>query len=224
MILKEHPEVEFVQIQFNYADYEDEALEAGKVYEVCEKYHKPVVVMEPLKGGSLVNLPADCDKILRDLNSGSNASLALRYAAGFPNMAVTLSGMSDFSQAEENINIFKDFKPLNDKEKEAIGKVCDIFNSLNLIPCTGCRYCVDENKCPKDIAIPEMFATYNSFDTFKNPNSHYIYSFVITGGEGGKASHCIKCGMCEKVCPQHLKIRELLEKVTDVFETKSPFK
>ena len=223
-ILRELPEIEFVQIQFNYADYDNEALESKKVYDVCVKYNKPVIVMEPVKGGSLVNLPPECDKILKGLNSGSNASIALRYAAGLPNMAVTLSGMSDFAQMEENLGIFTDLKLLNEKENEAVKEVCRLFKSLNLIPCTGCRYCVDENKCPKKIDIPDMFANLNNFETFKNLNSHYIYSVVICGGDAGKASDCIKCGKCEKVCPQHLKIRELLGKVTETFETNSPFK
>ncbi|MBQ7257931.1 MAG: aldo/keto reductase [Abditibacteriota bacterium] len=224
MILKEHPEVEFVQIQFNYADYDDEALEGGKVYDICEKYNMPVIVMEPVKGGSLVNLPPECHKILKDLRSGSNASIALRYAAGFPNMAVTLSGMSDLAQMEDNLKTFTDFKPLNEKENEAVKEVCRVFKSFNLIPCTGCRYCIEESKCPKKIAIPDMFANVNNFETFKNPNSHYIYSVVICGGDAGKASDCIKCGKCEKVCPQHLEIRKLLEKVVDTFETNSIFK
>ncbi len=218
MILTEHPEVEIVQIQFNYVDYDDASVEARKVYEVCEKHNKPVIVMEPVKGGSLVNLPDDADKILRELNGGSNASYAIRFAASFPNMAMVLSGMSNMEQMQDNISAMKDFKPLDDKEMEAVHKVCDIFKSLNLIPCTSCRYCIEENECPMGIRIPDMFSSLNAHEAFHNWNTGYYYSNIITGNGYGKASECIKCGKCERVCPQHLEIRKLLENVARTFE------
>ena len=218
MILSEHPEVEVVQIQFNYADYEDASVESRKVYEVCEKHGKPVIVMEPVKGGSLVNLPANADQIFRDLNGGSNASYALRFAASFPNMAVVLSGMSEMAQMQDNLSAMRDFVPLNEAEKEAVRKVCKIFRSLNLVPCTSCRYCVEESQCPKGICIPDMFSSMNAHEAFHNWNTAYYYNNVITGEDHGKASECIRCGKCEKVCPQHLPIRELLTKVAATFE------
>ena len=217
-ILTEHPEIEIVQIQFNYVDYEDASVESRKVYEVGEKHGKPVVVMEPVKGGSLVNLPADADKILRELDGGSNASYAIRFAASFPNMAMVLSGMSDMEQMEDNISAMKNFEPLSDTEMEAVRKVCDIFKVLNLIPCTSCRYCIEESQCPKGIRIPDMFSSLNAHEAFHNWNTGYYYNNIITGGGHGKASECIKCGKCEKVCPQHLSIRELLEDVARTFE------
>ena len=218
MILSEHPEIEIVQIQFNYADYEDVSVESRKVYEVCEKYGKPVIVMEPVKGGSLVNLPAEADSILRNLNGGSNASYALRFAASFPNMAMVLSGMSNMEQMEDNLNAMRDFVPLTATEREAVQKVCDIFHSLNLVPCTGCRYCVEESQCPKGIRIPDMFSSLNAHEAFHNWNTAYYYNSVITGNGHGKASDCIRCGKCEKVCPQHLPIRKLLQDVAKTFE------
>ena len=218
MILTEHPEVEIVQIQFNYVDYDDASVEARKVYEVCEKHNKPVIVMEPVKGGSLVNLPDDADKILRELNGGSNASYAIRFAASFPNMAMVLSGMSNMEQMQDNISAMKDFKPLDDKEMEAVHKVCDIYKSLNLIPCTSCSYCIEENECPMGIRIPDMFSSLNAHEAFHNWNTGYYYSNIITGNGHGKASECIKCGKCERVCPQHLEIRKLLENVARTFE------
>lgn len=218
MILSEHPEVEVVQIQFNYLDYEDASVEARKVYEVCEKYNKPVLVMEPVKGGSLVNLPEDADKILRDLNGGSNASYAIRFAASFPNIAVVLSGMSDMKQMNDNLSYMTDFQPLSEVELEAVTKVCNIFRNLNLVPCTSCKYCIEENECPKGIRIPDMFAALNAHEAFHNWNTNFYYDSVVTGGSRGKASDCIKCGKCEKVCPQHLQIRELLVKVAETFE------
>ena len=219
MILTEHPEVEIVQIQFNYVDYEDASVEARKVYEVCEKHGKPVIVMEPVKGGSLVHLPKEADQILRDLNGGSNASYAIRYAASFPNMAMVLSGMSNMAQMQDNISAMQDFKPLSKKEMDAMRQVCGIFKSQNLIPCTSCRYCIDENECPKGIRIPDMFASLNAHEAFHNWNTGYYYSNVITGNGHGKASDCIKCGKCEKVCPQHLPIRDLLTNVAKTFES-----
>ncbi len=218
MILTEHPEVEIVQIQFNYVDYEDASVESRKVYEVCEKHGKPVIVMEPVKGGSLVNLPAEADNILRGLNGGSNASYALRFAASFPNMAMVLSGMSDMAQMEDNLSAMRDFVPLNKTEMDAVHRVCDIFRSMNLVPCTGCRYCVEESTCPKGIRIPDMFSSLNAHEAFHNWNTGYYYNNVITGEGHGKASECIRCGKCERVCPQHLPIRELLKKVASTFE------
>ena len=218
MILTEHPEIEIVQIQFNYVDYEDASVEAKKVYEVCEKHGKPVVVMEPVKGGSLVHLPAEADAILRSLHGGSNAGYALRFAAGFPKMAVVLSGMSDMAQMADNIGAMRDYRPLDERETAAVRKVCEIFRSLDLIPCTACRYCVEENECPKAIRIPDMFSSLNAHEAFHNWNTGYYYNNVITGGGHGKASDCIRCGKCERVCPQHLPIRELLEQVARTFE------
>ncbi|MBR3008653.1 MAG: aldo/keto reductase [Stomatobaculum sp.] len=218
MILTEHPEIEIVQIQFNYVDYEDASVESRKVYEVCEKHGKPVIVMEPVKGGSLVNLPEEADRVLRDLHGGSNASYAIRFAASFPNMAMVLSGMSNMEQMQDNISAMKDFQPLNENERAAVRKVCEIFSSLNLIPCTSCRYCIEESECPKGIRIPDMFAAMNAHEAFHNWNTGFYYSSVSTGSGHGKASECIQCGKCEKVCPQHLPIRDLLKTVAKTFE------
>ena len=217
-ILSEHPEIEIVQIQFNYADYEDASVESRKVYEVCEKHGKPVIVMEPVKGGSLVNLPEEADRILRGLKGGSNASYALRFAASFPNMAMVLSGMSSMEQMTDNLSAMADFRPLDETEREALRRVNGIFRSLNLVPCTGCRYCVEESKCPRGLRIPDLFAALNAHEAFHNWNTGYYYNNVLTGGEYGRASDCIRCGKCEQVCPQHLPIRELLKQAANTFE------
>ncbi|MBO7398038.1 MAG: aldo/keto reductase [Clostridia bacterium] len=219
MILSEHPEVEVVQIQLNYIDWNDATVNSRGVYEVCEKYGKPVIVMEPVKGGSLVNLPEEADSIFRELGGNSNAGYALRFAAGFPNIAMVLSGMSSFDQMEDNLSTMRDFRPLDIEESDAVARVCSVFKNLNLIPCTACRYCVDQNTCPMDIRIPLIFAALNSFETFKTWNSKFYYKTVLTK-EHGKASDCLKCGMCEEVCPQHLEIRNLLEIAAEKFENK----
>lgn len=225
-ILTEYPQVEIVQIQFNYLDYEDPSVEARKVYEVCRKHNKPVLVMEPVKGGSLVKLPEDAQKIFDDLNAQegtqmSNASYAIRYAAGFDGMKVVLSGMSDLQQMKDNLSYMKEFQPLNAKEKDAVAKVVEVFRGLDMIPCTACHYCVDENHCPKHIRIPDVFACLNSKKAFNDWNMDFFYSSVLTANGSGKASECIGCGGCERVCPQHLEIRKLLGDVAATFEKKA---
>ena len=216
-ILLDHPEVEVVQIQFNYLDYDDPSVQSKKVYEVCRKFNKPVIVMEPVKGGNLVNLPEEAKAILDSLNGGSPASYALRFAAGFPGMMMVLSGMSSLAQMEDNISFMKDFKRLDEKEEKAVEAVRKIFLSKHLIPCTACRYCVEG--CPKHISIPDLFATMNAKEAYHDWNADYYYHHVHTKGKG-KASECLKCGKCEKICPQHLPIRDLLVKVAETFESK----
>ena len=219
-ILSDHPEVEFVQIQFNYFDYDNMNVESRKVYEVCEDHGLPVVVMEPLKGGHLVNLPDEADKVLRGLGGGSNASYALRFAASFPNMVSVLSGMGSMSQMEDNLSTMKDFVPLSEEEKDALWKVRDILNGMNTIQCTGCRYCIEENDCPMDIQIPDMFSALNSFRAFNDWNGSFFYKTSITANGHGLASDCVECGNCEAVCPQNLDIRDLLKEVAEAFEKK----
>lgn len=217
-ILTEYPQIEVVQIQFNYADYEDPAVESRGCYEVCRKHGKPVIVMEPIKGGNLVNLPQQAKEVFENLGGGSPASYALRFAAGFEGVMMVLSGMSTLEQVEENLSFMKDFKPLTEKEMEAVFQVRDIFRSLNLIPCTACRYCTAG--CPQNISIPDLFACMNAKKQYKDWNADYYYHNVHTR-QNGKASACIQCGKCEAVCPQHLKIRDLLKEVVEEFEKKA---
>lgn len=216
-ILKEYPQIEVVQIQFNYVDFEDPSVQSRKCYEVCRKHGKPVIIMEPVKGGSLMNLPKAAQDIFDNLGGGSNASYAIRFAAGFEGVLTVLSGMGNMDMMRDNIGYMKDFKPLSEAEHEAVSKVRDIFKAQNLIPCTACRYCVDG--CPARIAIPELFACLNAKKQFHNWNADYYYNSVHTQN-GGKASDCVKCGRCEQFCPQHLKIRDLLEEVAKEFDKK----
>lgn len=213
-ILSEHPEIEVVQIQFNYVDYDDPSIEGRACYEVCRKYGKSVIVMEPVKGGVLVNLPDEAKEIFDSLGSYSYASYAIRYAASFEGVTMVLSGMSDSAQLEDNLSYMKGFVPLSDNEFAAISKVTEILKNQNTIPCTTCCYCVDE--CPKNIKIPDLFACMNAKQLYKDWNSDWYYT-VHTQGVG-KASDCIQCGKCEKACPQHLEIRSLLVDVAATFE------
>ncbi|MBQ9124226.1 MAG: aldo/keto reductase [Acholeplasmatales bacterium] len=215
-ILTEYPEIECVQIQFNYVDYLDPGIEGKNCYDVCVKHNKPVIVMEPVKGGSLINLPKKAQDIFDSLNGGSNASYAIRFTASFDNVKMVLSGMSNMEQMLDNISYMKDFKALNEKEFKAIEDVCKIFKEQDLIPCTACKYCV--KGCPKNISIPELFSDYNAKKAYNDWNSDWYYSIHIQNK--GKASDCIECGKCENICPQHLPIRSLLKDVSKIFDKK----
>lgn len=214
-ILTEYPEIEAVQIQFNYLDFNDPSVQSRKCMEVCKKHGKPVIVMEPVKGGKLVKLTDEAQSVFDALKGGSNASYAIRFAASFDQMMMVLSGMSDVPQMLDNVSFMEDFKPLNDAEQEAVYKVSRILSSLGTIPCTGCRYCTAG--CPKGILIPDMFSCMNDKKAFDDKNQDHYYNYVLTDGHG-KASDCIRCGKCEAICPQKLPIRDLLVGVAKEFE------
>ena len=217
-ILTLYPELEFVQIQLNYADIDSPVIQSAKVYEVCEKFGKPVIVMEPVKGGVLVNLPDEAKRILDGLNGGSCASYAIRYAKSFPNVILVLSGMNDIDMVRDNTAFMKDFQPLSEKELEALDKVRKIIRKQNAIQCTSCRYCVDG--CPKDIPIPEILACINRRIQYNSGEGDFLSGFYygVHTKNRGRASDCIKCGKCERECPQHLPIRDFLAKAAGIFE------
>ncbi len=203
-ILTEHPEIEIVQLQFNYADFEDPKIQSRKCYEVCRSHGKPVIVMEPVKGGKLVNLPEEAANILDSLHGGSHASYAIRFAAGFEGIAMVLSGMGSMEMMEDNIGYMADFQPLSPAEQEAVAKACAIYRGQDLIACTECRYCVPG--CPMQIEIPAFFKRENNKRTIRAWAGDSSIS-------GGTPADCVGCGQCEEICPQHLPIRELLAKI-----------
>ncbi len=216
-ILTQYPAVEFVQIQLNYIDFEDPSVQSRKCYEVCRRHGKPVIVMEPVKGGTLANLPKEAESALHALGDGySPANYAIRFAAGFEGILTVLSGMSNVEQMEDNLRCMKEFRPLNAEEKRAIAHVGAVLKGKHLIPCTACRYCTDG--CPRHIAIPDLFACLNAKQIYQERNADAEYR-SITAEKSGKASACIGCGKCEKACPQHLPIRELLREAAKEFES-----
>lgn len=215
-ILAEHPEIEAVQIQLNYLDYDDPVIEGGRVYEVCRKYGKPVFVMEPVRGGGLAKLPEAAQKHVDALGNCSPASLALRYAASFDGVEMVLSGMSTNEQMEENILTMLDFRPLSGQEHTALEKVKAVFRGMGLIPCTACRYCIPG--CPRHILIPRLFACLNAKKQFVNWDNSASYEHY-TGTKYGRASDCIGCGQCEEVCPQHLPVVELMGEVAGCYDS-----
>ena len=218
-ILTEHPEMEFVQLQINYLDWENTAIESKKCYEVCLKHKKPIIVMEPVKGGLLVNVPEEAKALFQGANPDlSVASWAVRFTASLDNVFMVLSGMSNLDQMNDNLSYMKDFKPLTGTENEVVAKATAIIKAKNAVDCTACRYCVDG--CPQHIAIPTYFQLYNeslSFGESYLPTAKGDYQYYAN--DHGKASDCIKCGKCEDICPQHLSIIKALEDVASTLES-----
>lgn len=208
-ILMEHPEMDFVQLQINYLDWENDVIQSRKCYEVATRYNKPVVVMEPVKGGMLANLPESAVTLLATQDeTASPASYALRFAASLDNVMMVLSGMSTVEQVQENTRILNELKPLSEQENALLQKVTACINESTAIPCTSCGYCLEV--CPKHIAIPGLFALYNNYKTTGNFSNMY-YNRAVYGK--GKASDCINCHLCEKNCPQHIVIPQELKNI-----------
>ena len=211
-ILTEHPELEVVQIQFNYLDEDNPNVESRRCYEVCRRHGKPVLVMEPVKGGALADLPPEAGQILEELGGGSPASYAIRYAASQEGILTVLSGMSNLAQVEDNIGYMSDFQPVTAAEEAALVRVREVILKQETIPCTACRYCTDG--CPQQIPIPDIFRLYNRKKTYLEPG----WGYGSLTKDKGKASDCVGCGQCEQICPQKLEIRRLLQDAAAIFE------
>ncbi len=215
-ILTLHPEVDFIQLQINYADWDNANVQSRKCYEISLKHNKPVVVMEPLRGGSLTNPPESVAKILNDNPNGTSyAEWGLCYAASLDNVFMVLSGMSTLEQMQQNISFMKDFHPLTTEEQETITKAQAALDAIPSIPCTNCQYCVKD--CPKEIPIPDLFNAMNKhlvYDQYAAAKGSYTFFTK----NGSKASTCISCKRCEQACPQHIKISEEMKRLAEVLE------
>ena len=214
-LLTEHPDAEFVQLQINYADWENPGVASRRNWEICKRHGKPVVIMEPVKGGILADPIPTVKEILKAANpDASCASWALRFAAGLDNIMVTLSGMSSLAQMEDNLRFMTDFRPLSDAEQAVIQKAQQALDADKSIPCTACHYCT--KGCPMGIPIPEIFNVENRKKG--SPRFRTVREYTIVTQDKGKAGDCIQCGQCESACPQHLPIIQLLRQCRELEE------
>ena len=219
-ILTAHPGVDFVQLQINYLDWTSESIQSKKCYDVARKHGKPIVVMEPVKGGILAKLPEKAEELLKKYHPDmSIPSWAIRFAASHEGVIIVLSGMSNMAQMLDNISYMKDFKPFVQDEYDIVKQAVDIINESIAIPCTACGYCVEG--CPQKIAIPKYFELYNSERQFREIAGSILYKLYYNNYTkiNGKASDCIECRLCETHCPQHIEISKWLKDVAKTFET-----
>ncbi len=212
-LLTAHPDVDFVQLQINYADWDNPGVASRRNWEICKAHGKPVVVMEPIKGGILADPIPSVKAVFDRANNGlSYASWAVRYVAGKDNILTVLSGMSSLAQMEDNLSYMQDFRPLSEQEEEVIRQAQDALNADQSIPCTACHYCT--KGCPMEIPIPEIFTVFNRRKG--SPKFRTVREYTIVTQGKGKASDCIQCGQCESACPQHLSIISLLEQCREM--------
>ena len=215
-ILTEHPDAEFVQLQINYADWENRSVQSRANYEVARKHGKPIVIMEPVKGGALAKPPAEVQKLLKEADpEASFASWAIRFAASLDGILAVLSGMSNVEQMQDNLSYMKEFKPLSKKEQQTIRLARRAMNSVKSIPCTACNYCTEG--CPQQIPIPEIFAARNQQLVWGQlEKGKQAYETAVASG--GRASDCIGCGQCESICPQKIEIISEIAECSNAFD------
>ena len=206
--------MEFVQLQINYADWENPAVQSRRCYEVARKHGKPVIIMEPVKGGMLATPPEAVEKLLKEAEpEASTASWAIRFAANLEGVITVLSGMSNVAQMEDNLSFMKDFNGLTDSEKETLDKAREAMSKIPLIPCTTCNYCA--KVCPMEIGISGSFTAMNYLTLYGSKDQALHQEEWLVGKHGRKSAN--ECGQCEEVCPQHISIRAELEKVSEAF-------
>ena len=214
-LLTEHPDVEFVQLQINYADWENDKVASRRNYEVARKHNKPIVIMEPVKGGKLASPPKEVRALMDACAPGASyASWAIRFAASLPGVLTVLSGMSNIQQMQDNLSFMRDFKPLNKEELDIIRKAQLIMKSSAAVPCTACRYCVEG--CPKQIPIPEIMEALNLHLVSGRTEEGRAAYAACTAGKGA-AADCIGCKKCERVCPQQLGVTEYLKQAHGLY-------
>ena len=216
-ILKKHPEMEFVQLQINYADWNNPAINSSGCYEVARKYNKPVIIMEPVKGGMLANPPASVLEILKAAEPDSSAaSWAIRFAANLDGVITVLSGMSNLEQMQDNLSYMKNFNGLSQNQIQTLKAVQKELNKFSLIPCTTCNYCA--KVCPQNIGISGSFTALNILTLYQDQAAaNHQENWLVSGHGKQRAVSCIQCGRCEQVCPQHIAIRDELQKVVKAF-------
>lgn len=216
-VLTEHPEMEFVQLQMNYLDWESAEVQSRKCYEVASKHGKPVIVMEPVKGGTLADVPAEVRESFAAYHPDlSVPSWAIRFVASLDNVAMVLSGMSNMEQLMDNISYMKEFVPMNAEETELVHKAAEMIKDSIAIPCTGCSYCTEG--CPMQIAIPDLFRVYNKSKRGEITDVEAKEEYRQLTESGGKARECLACGQCQVACPQHLEIINYLKDVAKCME------
>lgn len=217
-VLTDHPETEFVQLQINFADWEDPGVQSRKCYEVARKHQKPIIVMEPVKGGTLNAMPPQAAAPLKKARPDmSVASWGIRFAAGLDGVLTVLSGMSDPAQMRDNLSYMENFQPLSAEEKAALQETCDILSSIPTVPCTGCDYCA--KGCPKQVAISGAFEAFNLYKVYGSAEiAKNSYKWPLTVRGLSRAKECIGCGRCERVCPQQIHIIEELKNASEILD------
>lgn len=220
LILSKHPDTEFVQLQINYLDWDSEDVQSRRLYETARKHGKPVIIMEPVKGGLLAGEGSEIEKVFKAANPNvSAASWAVRFAASLEGLITMLSGMTNMQQLKDNIKTIKNLIPLSSEEMNVVHKAVKVLRSIPRVPCTGCRYCVDN--CPEKINIPSLMNIYSDYLKYRAVSNADEFAFSTATMNGGKPSSCITCRVCESRCPQHIEITSILKQMVNIYENRS---